>query len=361
MKNVFSNLKNSDFIKNNWKYILSFTVMVLLIILTIRTLFLQMDLEQFKDCLRRADLRYLAGAVVLVFIFIYAEGAAFRVVLKGLGRRISRKAGFVYSSVDIYFSYITPSATGGQPLMMYYMSKDKIHPSKSGLAILMYTSFYSITLVILGILAFLFYHPYLFTLKKGFILLYFMGMILCLFLGIICLLGMFSGRLLKRVGVGLINSLNKMRIIKNKEKKTRALLKALRDYHKGAEFIKKNPKISIQAFCWVMLQRIAALSTAYFVCHSFGIFDCSFFQLLCLQAFWTVASYVIPIPGAVGASEKMFLVLFASVFGEQLLLPGLFLTRGINFYLSLVICALVTIANQFRLVRREKQKLRTKQ
>ncbi|MFR2128888.1 MAG: hypothetical protein ACLS4M_06675 [Eubacterium ventriosum] len=32
----------------------------------------------------------------------------------------------VYSSSDIYFSAITPSATGGQPASAYFMMKDKV-------------------------------------------------------------------------------------------------------------------------------------------------------------------------------------------------------------------------------------------
>lgn len=339
---------------------LSLLVMLFLIIATFYVLLHQMDFKTFRSYVKKCDWRYLLGAIFLVFLFIYSEGAAIRIATTALGRKIRQRAGFVYASIDIYFSYITPSATGGQPLMIYYMSKDRIHVSKSGIVILMYTSFYSIALVLLGIWAFIFYHSYLFTLKKGFIFLYFAGMLLCIILTIFCLLAMFSQKWIKKAGVWLLSFLNKLSIIKNKDRKIKNFLVQLREYEQGAHFIRTHPLVSLRMFFWVMVQRISMLSTVFFVYRSFGLENSSFFELLALQTFWTAASYTIPIPGAVGVSEGMFLVLFGSIFGSELLMPGLFLSRGINFYLSLIVCAAVTIINQFRLVRIEKKRRKEK-
>ena len=360
MKNFFQKLISHDFIKKNWKYMISLFIMLLLIAATFYVLLGQMDFKTFCSYLKKCDWRYLLGALILVFLFIYSEGAATRVAVSALGQKISYRAGFVYASIDIYFSYITPSATGGQPLMMYYMAKDKIHVSKSGIVILMYTSFYSIALVLLGIWAFIFYHPYLFTLKKSFLVLYFAGMGLCIILTVFCLLAMFSQKWIKKAGVWLLSFLSRVSIVKNKDRKIKNFLIQLREYEQGARFIRTHPFVSLRVFFWVLVQRISMLSIVYFVYRSFGLEGNSYFELFALQTFWTVASYAIPIPGAVGISEGMFLVLFSAVFGPELLMPGLFLSRGINFYLSLVVCATVTIINQFRLVRIEKKRLNEK-
>ena len=48
------------------------------------------------------------------------------VLSKTLGYRKGILKNYSYASADIYFSAITPSATGGQPASAYYMIKDGI-------------------------------------------------------------------------------------------------------------------------------------------------------------------------------------------------------------------------------------------
>jgi uncharacterized membrane protein YbhN (UPF0104 family) len=51
----------------------------------------------------------------------------------------------------------------------------------------------------------------------------------------------------------------------------------------------------------------------------------------------------IPLPGAVGVSETAFLKIFGAVFGIELLRSGMLLTRGVSFYLFVIISLIVVI------------------
>lgn len=69
-------------------------------------------------------------------MFNIAEGINLRKVLVSFGYRVSFKEAMKYAYIGYFFSSVTPSATGGQPLQLYAMSKDKIHVAHGTMALL---------------------------------------------------------------------------------------------------------------------------------------------------------------------------------------------------------------------------------
>ena len=67
------------------------------------------------------------------------------------------------------------------------------------------------------------------------------------------------------------------------------------------------------------------------------------YQIVALQTMIALAIDVIPVPGGIGFSESCFLVLFDKIFGEQLIIPGMLLSRGITYYVLIVISAIITL------------------
>ena len=62
---------------------------------------------------------------------------------------------------------------------------------------------------------------------------------------------------------------------------------------------------------------------------------------------------MLPLPGGMGISEKLFLMIFVPVFGARLLLPGMILSRGLGYYTELALSAFLTIVANFVLGKRE--------
>ena len=57
----------------------------------------------------------------------------------------------------------------------------------------------------------------------------------------------------------------------------------------------------------------------------------------------------IPSPGAVGVSEGAFMQIFKTIYPENMISSAVLLNRGINFYLFVIICAIITIINQMKM------------
>lgn len=53
----------------------------------------------------------------------------------------------------------------------------------------------------------------------------------------------------------------------------------------------------------------------------------------------SVSVDMLPLPGGMGISEKLFSMIFEPVFGSALLIPGMILSRGLGYYTELLISA----------------------
>ena len=79
---------------------------------------------QLAESIRDASVPGIALSCISMFGFIFFEGEALREIVFHMGYPTKHKDAFVYSAADIYFSAITPSASGGQPASAFFMIKD---------------------------------------------------------------------------------------------------------------------------------------------------------------------------------------------------------------------------------------------
>ena len=88
-----------------------------------------------KETIRTSNPWWLIAAVIGMFCNVFFEGAALDVLVRALTRTKDapplKSHGILYSSADIYFSAITPSASGGQPASAFFMSRDGIPMAQS--------------------------------------------------------------------------------------------------------------------------------------------------------------------------------------------------------------------------------------
>lgn len=305
--------------------------------------------------LMHADWHYLLPGIGLVLVCIACEGGCLRTVCHSLGHPIGHFRSFVYANIDYYFSAVTPSATGGQPAMAYYMSKDGVPLSKSGVAILITIVQYTGALLLLGIFAFLGYPAIVLEGRPVFLGLLLLGVALNAGLIAASLLAMFRRRLISRLGGFGFRLLARLRLLKNPEKRIASFEASLDDYQAGARYIKDHPLILLKLLALCLLQRLALLSITYLVYRGLGLQGHSFGEILALQTLTTISVCTLPLPGAVGAAEGMFLLLFRPIFGHDLLMPAMLLTRGITYYFCLIFSGSVTLGNHIRMLRHSRR------
>ncbi|MFD3155701.1 YbhN family protein [Haloimpatiens sp. FM7330] len=338
-------------IKGNRKYIWNLIIMFILMLGTFYLLLKGNDIRLFIKTIKSINPIYVTLGFIMMFVFVLCESINIRILLNSLGNKISFWRGLKYSFVGFYFSSITPSASGGQPMQVYYMKKDKINISVSSLILLIVVAIYQIVMVIyVGILYFCkfsFLSDKIGNMKPFIIYGFTINSILvCIMLIII-----FSNKLAEII-VNLFLKIGiKLRIVKNKKKYEEKINSHIKEYRDGAKHIKNNPIILIKICAITIIQLTALFIIPYFIYKAFGLNEYGVIDVMTIQGVLTIAVSSLPLPGAVGASESGFVTMFKILFSSKLVLPAMLVSRMVSFYLFLAISGVIVIGLQFKMNR----------
>ena len=137
------------------KMIGEIAILLILMGLTFSVLLRNQDLGEVVASVFSVRKRWLIPAVLCMVVYIFCGGLCIRVMQHGLGHKMSIARCFKYSFVEFYFSAITPSSTGGQPMQLVYMKKDGYNVSESSVILVAITAMYKLSFVLLCLLLFL--------------------------------------------------------------------------------------------------------------------------------------------------------------------------------------------------------------
>ena len=97
--------------------------LLIFFLLKIYGIFHGQDLNQMFEAIKNVNMIWLLPGVFLVLFFIWGESIIIWYMMRTFGIKLKKRICFLFSSVGFFFSCITPSATGGQPMQIYYMKK----------------------------------------------------------------------------------------------------------------------------------------------------------------------------------------------------------------------------------------------
>ena len=340
----------------NKKYLISVAVLVVVICLTMYMLLKDFDVSKIVTTILGINPVYIALCVLMVIMYSLFEGIGLKVVLKTFGTKISYLKGFVYGNVDLYFSLITPSSTGGQPVMAYYMAKDSIPVTQSTMAILLNTLNFKAVLLTLATLVLIFMPDLVFGSGTAVIVLFFVGYGMQVLMSAACFMAMFSQKIVRKISFAFIRLFGRIKILKDPEKTVVSFGKSLDDYAQCADFIRGSRSIVPKVYIVNLIQRLFLFTIGYLVYVSFGQSSLNYFEVVGIQAAIATAANFLPIPGAAGVTELVFMLLYASIYpDDELLVSALLLTRIFDYYFSVLMSGAVSLANHLSVTKRKKK------
>ena len=137
--------------RNKKKAIFNTIFLILIFSITVYMVFKGEDLGEIIHTVRQADPVYLLISVVCVVLFILGESVIIFYMMRTLGAKVKMGHCALYSFVGFFFSCITPSASGGQPMQIYFMKKDKLPIPVTTLVLMIVTITYKAVLVVIGL------------------------------------------------------------------------------------------------------------------------------------------------------------------------------------------------------------------
>jgi hypothetical protein len=317
-------------------------ILIILIILGIVLYFsLKDDYETIINSILNMNVLWIILAIILFCLYRILSGLSTYQLAKVNKEKIGILRCIQISFIIIFFHGVTPFAGGGQPMEIYYLHNEKISITKSTNIVLQNFIVYQISLVLIGLLA-LFYN-YNFNLFpsnhliKKLVILGFAINFLVLLVTYILSFGKKANKFICNKGLNIVE---KLKIIKNVDKKRKNLNNYLNNFHKNAIRLKQNKKMFIILILINSLSLIILYSIPYTVCKGFEIHNLNLINSIVSTAYvMTIGSFV-PIPGGTGGIEYGFVFFFGYLITGSVINAIMLVWRFITYYLGMIIGAI---------------------
>lgn len=323
------------------KILRNLIIFIILIVLTFYIVFKERSLSDIITTVSGVKKEFIFIAFICMCLYFVCDAINIRRALKVLKEKTTFLKSLKYSLIGFFFSAITPAASGGQPMQIYYMYKDKIRVANSTLTLLINLSCVQIVTLSIAFISLFFNYKYL---NNSLIWLFVLGVTLNLMALALLLVSILSKRMTKTL-INLAVKVLKFFRVKNIQNKQEKLESELTKYHDSAVYIKNHKLMVLKTLITTYIQFLLFYSISYWVYRSFGLSEYNILEITTMQAVLYATVSGIPSPGAVGVSEGGFIGIFSKIFSETNIHSAMLLNRGINFYLFVMISAIVVIIN----------------
>lgn len=324
----------------------SLLLFALILVLTYWTLFSKQDLGQVWGAVRTMNPLLLLPALGAALAFVALEGTMIWIMLRKAGESISLGRCVVYSFVGFFYSAITPSATGGQPVQLYYMKRDRLDLAKCSLTLMTVAFLYKLALVVVGAFMLVFWLSPLRQYMRQYFALFLLGLVLNLVVIALLLAVMRRPGWIRGLGQGCIRLLRGVHLLPADGAAETRLDGFVHQYGRVARFFGRQKALLVGLFLLTLVQRSTLFFLTYAVYRGLGLHETGAVTVILLQASVYIAVDMLPVPGAQGVTELVYQTVFATVFGSALLVPSLLVSHGANFYFPLVVSAVVLLAEK---------------
>ena len=311
------------------------------------------SLRSFIEYFKGDNKFWLTMAVLCMLAFIVFEGLAILSVLKTFGHKRRVNKGIIYSAADIYFSAITPSATGGQPASAYFMMADGVPAAVSAVALLLNLVMYTASIMAIGIIA-LILRPAIFahftTLSKTLIII---GYIVLGTLAVFIILLIKREDWVHAIGSFVIRVSGKIKLIRNKGRFEKKLDRITNEYRDCAEMIDGNIGMLVKCFVFNLAQRALQICVSVMIFMAGGGDGAKAVDIWVTHAFSVIGSNVVPVPGAIGVIDYLLIDGMKDLMSEQDAISLELASRGISFYFCMIICLVIVAIGHFAISKRE--------
>ncbi len=313
------------------------------------------SIPELIEALKSAKPGWVAAAVISTACFIFLEGVAICSILKGIGYRRHLGRGLIYSTSDIYFSAITPSATGGQPASAFFMVKDGIPGGVVTVTLIVNLIMYTAGVVLLGIIALLINYKLFFGFRLLSKVLIIAGFLILSGLTFMFFMILRKGTVVFNSLRNIVNFLHRKHIIHRVDPKIAKINKAEIEYKECVEVMSGKMPTLIKAFIWNFLQRASQILVPVFMYMAMGGNASTAPMVFASQCLITIGFNCVPVPGAMGVADFLMIDGFSKLMTRDDAFRLEMLSRGISFYICVIVSGIIMLFGYIMLRRREKK------
>ena len=281
------------------------------------------------------NLGWVALCALSFLSFILCDTFSIMYFLRRQGYRL-RFIPVLFSSIaGQYYSNITPGASGGQPMQIYYLHQEKVPTGVATSAIVMRFVCYQLMLSVIGTVLWLRFNP-LVTMQTGnghWILV--IGYVYNLFMVSLVITLALSQSLVKKVADLAIRI--GRRWIKHPEETREKLHHSIENFHDSLMAYRNRPLDFLVQLGIGGMQLLCLMSIIYFIYRGMGLKEYGYWELVTMNVMEFLAAAYTPLPGASGAQEGVFSMYFDRIFPDSMGFAALLLWRFFTYYVSIIL------------------------
>lgn len=310
------------------------------------------ELGLIFGALSSLKIQWVWAAIGCIIAYLLLRMAQLKYYLSRRGKKISWLQAAAVTGAGQFYSAITPSASGGQPMQVLYLHRLGVPVSTATACIsVKFLGFQSSYLLLGGVMA-LVSHEMLAQQLNGFLWLVALGYVVNSALIAAVLLTIPKTKVLDRMIQGIIRLGGKLRLIKNGEAAFSGFQSMLKDYRDALMQLIRSPLDALVMFGLSLAQVTAFMCVAVCIYRAFGMQGVPETEVFAIQLMLFIAAAFVPLPGAAGAQEGGFCAFFAGIFPDTRLIPAMLCWRFFSYYLLLLLGLLMLLPAKFRIGKR---------
>jgi len=340
--------------KRNLQQLFSFLLLLVTLAVVVGIGLNGNDLEDLSAALKRLSPLFLLLCVVCWALYVLFNALTMYHFLKVQGHPVKLRESLYAAMIGIYYCNVTPGATGGQPMEMYSLSKYGVPVGVSGSGMAVKFVLFQTVLLIIGAALWLthldFVREYAHS-SWWFVLLGYLANFFTI--GMVVLMAI-SQKAVRWVIDKCIRVSVKVRLCKNPEAAREKWENHCASFLGSVQLMMRRPRdLLIQ--CLIAFGQLMSLMLVIIaVYHALDLEGVSFMELITMGVLLYIGASYTPLPGASGAQEGGFAVMFRGIFPDALLFVALMLWRFCTYYLSVLVGAVLTIAENVSTLHRGK-------
>ncbi|MGI6254614.1 MAG: lysylphosphatidylglycerol synthase transmembrane domain-containing protein [Acutalibacter sp.] len=290
---------------------------------------------------------YLSLGVVIILVYFLFEGEIFRLLLRSQGYHIRVAGGLKNALLGLYYSYITPSSTGGQPMQSAYLLRDYQVPVGISSAVLIIKFMcFQCAFVLVSAASFVGMYGKLVMMTPALIPFIILGLVInggsIVFFALL-----FHKPILHRICLFAKWLAEKFRFLHKRDGLLESIDRFEADFGSYTDDFKGKQKSLFAAVLLSIPQFVLQMSVIYFIFRAFGYHQVSYWEILAVQSLLQVSVSFMPMPGASGAQEIGFSSFFRHYFVNDDLYAAVMVWRFFTYYLVVIAGAILVVADQF--------------
>ncbi len=301
----------------------------------------------FGEVIRGASPAFFAVLIIVILMIMVLDVAKYCIISKTVTGKVSLATSAKTNFLGRYYDAVTPFATGGQPMQIYYLSTKGISGGNAtAMVLIRYYSSIMCWILLGGALMIAGAAKGVLDGVSGGTILKITGWIgigINLLIPIFVTLFLILPKFMQKLTTGIVKLGHKIKIVKDVEKTTAKATKVVSDFKNSFKVMATNPVGLILLIVVSLAESFFTFFTPFFVMKAFSCnVDGMLFTVMSLNSFATFGVSFIPTPGNSGVVEGMGALAFSAAAGATLAWAVLTWRLSV-FYLYILIGLGITV------------------